>query len=316
MTRGSPPGSAAPRRSASPTPTTCCASSAPRWPRTCATARTPPPRRPCPPTPSRSARSPRGRAACSPGSRPSARCCPRCSATGTRCSTARAGRRPAGGGRARARRPRPRPRPAHRRAHRAQPALPPLRRRHRHGRLGRRGRRHRRADPRHPQDAAGPAAAGEVRGALRRRGQPPARARRRRADQGQPRGGGRVGRRGAATAPGPRRRTCRARWRSTRSTSSTRCWRWARSWCCSTTSRVAQTAEAVRRRGSTPTLLESSGGLALANARAYAETGVEFLAVGALTHSVTALDVGLDLQETDTDPPFAGVRHPRLAVSA
>jgi len=59
---------------------------------------------------------------------------------------------------------------------------------------------------------------------------------------------------------------------------------------------VAQTAEAVRRRGSTPTLLESSGGLAHANARAYAETGVEFLAVGALTHSVTALDVGLDLR--------------------
>ncbi len=59
---------------------------------------------------------------------------------------------------------------------------------------------------------------------------------------------------------------------------------------------VAQTAEAVRRRGSAPTLLESSGGLALENARAYAETGVEFLAVGALTHSVTALDVGLDLR--------------------
>ena len=62
---------------------------------------------------------------------------------------------------------------------------------------------------------------------------------------------------------------------------------------------VAQTAEAVRRRGSAPTLLESSGGLALANARAYAETGVEFLAVGALTHSVTALDLGLDLQTPD-----------------
>jgi nicotinate-nucleotide pyrophosphorylase (carboxylating) len=60
---------------------------------------------------------------------------------------------------------------------------------------------------------------------------------------------------------------------------------------------VAQTAEAVRRRGSAPTLLESSGGLALANARAYAATGVDFLAVGALTHSVAALDVGLDLQE-------------------
>jgi nicotinate-nucleotide pyrophosphorylase (carboxylating) len=62
---------------------------------------------------------------------------------------------------------------------------------------------------------------------------------------------------------------------------------------------VARTAEAVRRRGSAPTLLESSGGLVLANARAYAETGVDFLAVGALTHSVTALDVGLDVQTPD-----------------
>jgi nicotinate-nucleotide pyrophosphorylase (carboxylating) len=58
---------------------------------------------------------------------------------------------------------------------------------------------------------------------------------------------------------------------------------------------VDDTAEAVRRRGTAPTMLESSGGLALANARAYAETGVDFLAVGALTHSVTALDLGLDL---------------------
>ena len=58
---------------------------------------------------------------------------------------------------------------------------------------------------------------------------------------------------------------------------------------------VELTAEAVRRRGGSPTRLESSGGLVLANARAYAETGVDFLAVGALTHSVTALDIGLDL---------------------
>ena len=58
---------------------------------------------------------------------------------------------------------------------------------------------------------------------------------------------------------------------------------------------VADTTEAVRRRGRLPTGLESSGGLALKNARAYAETGVDFLAVGALTHSVTALDLGLDL---------------------
>ncbi len=59
---------------------------------------------------------------------------------------------------------------------------------------------------------------------------------------------------------------------------------------------VAATAEAVRRRGSLPTGLESSGGLALESARAYAETGVDYLAVGALTHSVTALDLGLDLR--------------------
>jgi nicotinate-nucleotide pyrophosphorylase (carboxylating) len=58
---------------------------------------------------------------------------------------------------------------------------------------------------------------------------------------------------------------------------------------------VDETVEAVHRRGSAPTLLESSGGLLLGNARAYAATGVDFLAVGALTHSVQALDLGLDL---------------------
>jgi nicotinate-nucleotide pyrophosphorylase (carboxylating) len=58
---------------------------------------------------------------------------------------------------------------------------------------------------------------------------------------------------------------------------------------------VDRTAEAVRRRGSASTLLESSGGLTLADARAYAATGVDFLAVGALTHSAPALDLGLDL---------------------
>jgi nicotinate-nucleotide pyrophosphorylase (carboxylating) len=43
--------------------------------------------------------------------------------------------------------------------------------------------------------------------------------------------------------------------------------------------------------------LESSGRLVLGNARAYAETGVDFLAVGALTHSSPILDIGLDLRE-------------------
>ncbi|MHA6795285.1 carboxylating nicotinate-nucleotide diphosphorylase [Pseudonocardia bannensis] len=59
---------------------------------------------------------------------------------------------------------------------------------------------------------------------------------------------------------------------------------------------VAETREAVRRRGESATLLESSGGLVLANAREYAHTGVDYIAVGALTHSVTALDLGLDLR--------------------
>ncbi|WP_433558847.1 carboxylating nicotinate-nucleotide diphosphorylase [Pseudonocardia xinjiangensis] len=59
---------------------------------------------------------------------------------------------------------------------------------------------------------------------------------------------------------------------------------------------VELTREAVRRRGDLPTRLESSGGLVLANAREYAETGVDYIAVGALTHSVTALDIGLDLR--------------------
>lgn len=41
--------------------------------------------------------------------------------------------------------------------------------------------------------------------------------------------------------------------------------------------------------------LEASGGLELDTARAYAETGVDYLAVGALTHSSRALDIGMDL---------------------
>jgi nicotinate-nucleotide pyrophosphorylase (carboxylating) len=40
--------------------------------------------------------------------------------------------------------------------------------------------------------------------------------------------------------------------------------------------------------------LEASGGLHLAGARQVAETGVDYLAVGALTHSSRALDLGLD----------------------
>ncbi|TKG71514.1 carboxylating nicotinate-nucleotide diphosphorylase [Prauserella endophytica] len=57
-------------------------------------------------------------------------------------------------------------------------------------------------------------------------------------------------------------------------------------------------ARAVRLRDETSpkTRLESSGGLRLENARAYAESGVDYLAVGALTHSAQALDLGMDLK--------------------
>ncbi|MEU8824402.1 carboxylating nicotinate-nucleotide diphosphorylase [Streptomyces sp. NPDC048636] len=47
--------------------------------------------------------------------------------------------------------------------------------------------------------------------------------------------------------------------------------------------------------------LESSGRLTLANARTYAETGVDYLAVGALTHSSPILDIGLDLREPEAN---------------
>jgi nicotinate-nucleotide pyrophosphorylase (carboxylating) len=46
-------------------------------------------------------------------------------------------------------------------------------------------------------------------------------------------------------------------------------------------------------------LLEASGGLTLDHARAVAETGVDYLAVGALTHSAPALDIGLDLAQAE-----------------
>lgn len=60
---------------------------------------------------------------------------------------------------------------------------------------------------------------------------------------------------------------------------------------------VWQTQMAVQRRDAKApkVLLESSGGLSLESAAHYAGTGVDYLAVGALTHSVRVLDIGLDL---------------------
>ena len=54
-------------------------------------------------------------------------------------------------------------------------------------------------------------------------------------------------------------------------------------------------AEAVRLTAGRATL-EASGGLTVERAREVAATGVDFISVGALTHSVTVFDLGMDLR--------------------
>ncbi len=58
----------------------------------------------------------------------------------------------------------------------------------------------------------------------------------------------------------------------------------------------ATMAEAVRITAGRA-VLEASGGLTLDRAREVAETGVDFISVGALTHSVKVFDLGMDLVE-------------------
>jgi nicotinate-nucleotide pyrophosphorylase (carboxylating) len=58
---------------------------------------------------------------------------------------------------------------------------------------------------------------------------------------------------------------------------------------------VAQMREAVRMRGNLPVLFEASGGVTLETIQAIAATGVDFVSVGALTHSAPAVDFSLDL---------------------
>jgi nicotinate-nucleotide pyrophosphorylase (carboxylating) len=55
-------------------------------------------------------------------------------------------------------------------------------------------------------------------------------------------------------------------------------------------------AVAIRNELNAAARLEASGGLTLDSARAVAATGVDFIAVGELTHSARVLDIGLDLQ--------------------
>ena len=61
---------------------------------------------------------------------------------------------------------------------------------------------------------------------------------------------------------------------------------------------LAQTREAVARiRQEARTMrIESSGGITLENVRQYAEAGVHYISVGALTHSVRAVDLSMRMQ--------------------
>nr|MDT0662674.1 carboxylating nicotinate-nucleotide diphosphorylase [Micromonospora sp. DSM 115978] len=60
---------------------------------------------------------------------------------------------------------------------------------------------------------------------------------------------------------------------------------------------LAETVTAVGGRAE----LEATGGLTLPAARRYAATGVDYLSVGALTHSSPILDIALDLRSSDSD---------------
>lgn len=64
------------------------------------------------------------------------------------------------------------------------------------------------------------------------------------------------------------------------------------------TATMAEAVRIVERAGAAGrATLEASGGLTLERAREVAETGVDFISVGALTHSVKVLDLGMDLRE-------------------
>ncbi len=59
-----------------------------------------------------------------------------------------------------------------------------------------------------------------------------------------------------------------------------------------TPEQICQAVERVRA-SDRPVPLEASGGITLENVRAYAESGVNFISVGALTHSVNAVDLSM-----------------------
>jgi nicotinate-nucleotide pyrophosphorylase (carboxylating) len=57
---------------------------------------------------------------------------------------------------------------------------------------------------------------------------------------------------------------------------------------------LADLRKAVEMRRGRPIILEASGGVTLDTVRAIAETGVDMISSGALTHSAPVLDIGLD----------------------
>jgi nicotinate-nucleotide pyrophosphorylase (carboxylating) len=60
---------------------------------------------------------------------------------------------------------------------------------------------------------------------------------------------------------------------------------------------------AVEMRGQGGPMLEASGGVTLKSVHAIANTGVDFISVGALTHSAPALDIGMDFADPETEMP-------------
>jgi nicotinate-nucleotide pyrophosphorylase (carboxylating) len=60
---------------------------------------------------------------------------------------------------------------------------------------------------------------------------------------------------------------------------------------------TAQMREAVQLRGALSVKLEASGGVSLATVREIALTGVDFISVGALTHSAGSIDFSLELAQ-------------------
>ena len=56
-----------------------------------------------------------------------------------------------------------------------------------------------------------------------------------------------------------------------------------------------QLREAVAIRGSRPILFEASGGVNLGTVRGIAETGIDQISVGALTHSAQAVDFSMEI---------------------